>query len=84
MSDDFNVRKFPELLEGAKRRPRSSSEGSALPTDGVEEESRAHARVYKFIRRLSSTAVSPTDTTTTLSKPPALPEVPNEEDESSE
>lgn len=80
MSDDFNVRKFPELLEGVQIRPRSQSEGSSLSNDKKAPPS---AKMYKFIRRLSSSAISPTGSAgINPRKPPTLPELPNEEDKS--
>ena len=81
MSDDFNVRKFPDELEQVKTRQRSQSEGSVgtLP-DGEKTEKEEAAdrptRVFKFIRRLSSTAISPMTPTPTgnpKSFPPAKP-----------
>jgi hypothetical protein len=87
MSDDFNVRKFPQLLEGVKTRPRSQSEGSPLPdpTDTVTDGDKTPTsrRMYKFIRRLSSTAISPTAEAGFIpGKPSTLHEIPYEEDSS--
>lgn len=80
MSDDFNVRKFPVLLESVQMRPRSQSEGSPLSKDSMTDGSTSK-RMYKFIRRLSSTAISPTAEIGSP-KPPTLQEMPNEEDSS--
>ena len=80
MSDDFNVRKFPVLLESVQTRPRSQSEGSALSKGPVTDDSTSK-RMYKYIRRLSGTAVSPTAEVGSP-KPPTLQEMPNEEDSS--
>ena len=79
MSDDFNVRKFPQLLEGVQKRPRSQSEGSPLTMTGNDEDTTSK-RMFKFIRRLSSTAISPTvEAGCKPHKPPTLHEVPSEE-----
>lgn len=80
MSDDFNVRKFPEVMEEAKGR-RTLSEGSVQPPTPTctDDGDGTPSRMYKLFRRLSSTAVIPTDSVSHKIKP-ALPELPDEDD----
>lgn len=75
MSDDFNVRKFPDLLKGVEARKRCKSEGSVVHSE--TQDAGVHYRVYRFVRTLSSTALPSTDPAP--SKPPTLPEFPDEE-----
>lgn len=67
MSDDFNVRKFPEQVKAMQR---TRSEGSTQPEDEAEAEATAPVRMYKMVRRLSSTAIAPTDSVRTSAPPP--------------
>lgn len=81
MSDDFNVRKFPEVVEAAKGRQRAMSEGSVDPITTNGEDS-GTARVYKLVRRLSSTAIGPTNPARTPVAP-AQPLLESTEEDSS-
>ena len=54
MSDDFNVRKFPTVLE--LMRKRALSEGSV---ESPVSEGGTPVGMMRFIRRLSSTAITP-------------------------
>ena len=76
LSDDFNVRKFPEVLKGVETRKRCKSEGSVLSPK--TQEAGVHYRVYRFVRTLSSTALPSTDPAAP-SKPSTLQEFPDEE-----
>lgn len=76
MSDDFNIRKFPEIVEDVKVRRRAQSDGSVQPID-----SDGPNRVMGYLRRLSSTALLPTDSTSLpQSKPAPLLEAQDEAD----
>ena len=82
MSDDFNVRKFPEVVEAVKKRQRAMSEGSV--DSSTSEGDTGPARMYKLVRRLSSTAVGPTNPARTpVAPPPDHPLLESTEEDSS-
>lgn len=81
MSDDFNIRKFPEIVEEVKVRRRAQSDSSVQPIDSDGPNSDGPNRVMSYLRRLSSTALLPTDSTSLpQSKPAPLLEAQGEAD----
>lgn len=85
MSDDFDVRKFPDLMEGVKMRQRSKSLDI---TESVDESQNDQApKMIRFLRRLSSGAITPSDTKfrgLVSSQQPPLTESSKEEEEEQE
>ena len=71
MSDDFNVRKFPEVVEEVKVRRKTVSESTVLSTDGAGDSK--PTRVYKIVRTLSSTAIGPSNPARTPGVARSLP-----------
>lgn len=67
MSDDFNVRKFPEVVEEVKVRRRAQSEGSVEP---LTPRQGAPAKVLRLVRTLSSTAMTPDSSRNPVLPPP--------------
>ena len=61
MSDDFDARKFPDLIEKVKTRRRAQSLDSTESADAAESDG-APVKVIRYLRRLSSGAITPSDT----------------------
>lgn len=85
MSDDFDARKFPELIEGVKARRRTRSLGDAAAESAEEPKPNgAPSKMIRYLRRLSSGAITPSDpklrSLTAVSQQPPLTES-TEEDE---
>ncbi len=73
VSDDFNARKFPDLLEMAKKKRRTHSESDI----GDVQTSSGQSRPLTLLRRLSQSAIGPATPTPRSQTYPVLPEEDN-------